>query len=118
MARDLVMPSRYPAGRTYGDGGVTITAGFSIRRANDDSPATVFDPVHILVGPDWLVTCWLPPRPIRAEAGEPREAVTGPDALFDAVAEGWQRSEAEDAGDLAAVIRRELAIACGYRPRL
>jgi hypothetical protein len=118
MARDLVTPSRYPAGRAYGAGEVAITAGFSIRRTGDDSPAAVFDPVHILVGPDWLITCWLPPRPIRTEAQQAREP--GPDAggLYESVAENWQRTEGEDASELADLVRRELAIACGYRPRI
>ena len=119
MARDLVTPARYPVGRGYGNGEASITAAFSIRRAGEDSPAAVFDPMHLLVGRDWLLTCWLPPRPIRAEPRQPRSSgASSPEALFEAVADGWQHNEGENAGDLAGLVRRELAIACGYRPRI
>ena len=118
MVRDLVTASLYPAGKDYRGTEVAITAAFSIRRANGASAASVFDPVHVLVGRDWLITCWLPPRAIRADEEAPGHPDASSAALYEAVAETWRRTEGESAHDLAALVRRELAIACGYRPRI
>jgi hypothetical protein len=113
MVRDLITPARYPAGRSYDAGRIAITAGFRTRhvaRENGDV-TSLFEPVHLLAGEDWLLSCWLPPRVYRGlddESGGDGEAAT---ELYDAVARAWPASGGETAADLAEAAHRELAVA-------
>jgi hypothetical protein len=68
MVRDLITPARYPAGGSYNAGRIAITAAFRTRHvARDGGDVTsLFEPVDLLAGEDWLLSCWLPPRLPRA----------------------------------------------------
>ena len=74
---------------------------------------SLFEPVHLLAGEDWLLSCWLPARPYRglddASAGGDEAA----DELYRAVAGVWPESGGETAADLAEAAHRELAAASG-----
>ena len=84
MVRDLITPKRFATGGRYGDSPVTLSSGFRIRHlqpgADEGAPVgadgvtSVFEPVQLLVGDDWLLSCWLPPR---AAATEPTRLPTG-----------------------------------------
>jgi hypothetical protein len=117
MVRDLITPARYPAGRSYDAGRIAITAAFRTRHATRDSGevTSVFEPVHLLAGEDWLLSCWLPPRVYR---GLEDQAADGDAAeeLYQAVANAWPDSGGETAADLAEAAHRELAAASGYGP--
>ena len=81
MVRDLITPKRFAAGGGYRDSEVVITSGFRIRHLGSDANgskatngngatngppvAAVFEPVQLLVGDDWLLSCWHPPRVFR-----------------------------------------------------
>jgi hypothetical protein len=118
MARDLVTPERYPAGGRYGDQRIGITGAFQIRtdvRSTDGLARSVFEPVELLVGADWLISCWLPPRVFRGPSAAVEDAGSLSNGLYLSVAERWAYDGGESAGDLANLVRGELAIACGYR---
>ena len=115
MVRDLITPARYPAGRSYDDGRIAITFGFRTRhvpRENGDV-TSLFEPVRLLAGEDWLLSCWLPARAYwgldDASAGGDEAA----DELYRAVAGAWPESGGETAADLADAAHRELAAASG-----
>jgi hypothetical protein len=129
MARDLITPERFAAGGGYRNERIVITSAFRIRHlqpsangveatsSNGGGVTSVFEPVQLLNGDDWLISCWLPPRVFRGLG----EATVGADdssnGLYFAVAERWPASSAESADDLAALVRGELAVAAGYRTR-
>jgi hypothetical protein len=120
MARDLVTARRFPAGRRYRGGRIRMTSAFQIRHVQlgVEAARSLFDPVQLLIAEDWLVSAWLPPRPFRGQEGAVGErASADAGGLYEAVAEAWPASEGETAGDLADLVRRELAIECGYRSR-
>jgi hypothetical protein len=122
MVRDLITPRRFPAGREYPGRAVSITAAFRTRHLQSAGGnhelghvTSVFEPVHLLIGEGWLISCWLPPRVFRGD-GEPlADAEDGAAELYRAVADSWPESERETAADLADLVRDELAIAAGYR---
>lgn len=118
MARDLVTSRRFPAGRRYPGTQVSITAAFRTRHLQGEQHGvvtSVFEPMHLLIGSDWLLTCWLPPRVFRGDSAALDEAVDDGEALYRAVAETWSETDGETAEDLAGLVRRELAVAAGYR---
>jgi hypothetical protein len=122
MARDLVTPRRFPAGRDYPGTEISITAAFRTRhlQAEGTGPGpgavtSVFEPVHLLIGTDWMISCWLPPRVFRGGDATAQRDDDGGAALHQAVAEAWRETEGETARDLAGLVRRELAIVAGYR---
>jgi hypothetical protein len=126
MVRDLITPERFASGGRYGDSPVAINSDFRIRHLHPgtdgatvvgtDGITSVFEPVQLLVGEDWLLSCWLPPRVFRG-LGDPVEfADDSSSGLYLAVAERWPTSNADSAEDLAALIRQQLAVAAGYRP--
>jgi hypothetical protein len=122
MARDLVTPRRFPAGRQYPGTEVSITAAFRTRHLQGEGTGhqhgvvtSVFEPMHLLIGSNWLLTCWLPPRVFRGDGAALDDAVDDGEALYRAVAEIWRETEGETADDLAGLVRRELAVAAGYR---
>jgi hypothetical protein len=122
MARDLVTPRRFPAGRQYPGTEVSITAAFRTRHLQgegtgqgDGVVTSVFEPMHLLIGGDWLLTCWLPPRVFRGGGAALDESADDGDVLYRAVAEIWTETDGETAGDLADLVRRQLAVAAGYR---
>jgi hypothetical protein len=126
MARDLATPHRFPATGAYGPTQIRMTAAFLVRHlqaAGDEGGAgpvaSVLKPIQILIGEDWLLSAWLPSRLFR---GHPAALAVDceegdADRLHRAVAASWRTSSGETAHDLAALIRRELAVASGHRSR-
>lgn len=126
MVRDLITPKRFAAGGSYRDGEVMITSAFRIRHlssgtngseaTNGDRATSVFEPVQLLVGDDWLLSCWHPPRVFRGLDDPVHVADHTSSGLYLAVAQRWPTSNAIGAHGLAKLVRRELAVAAGYRP--
>ena len=125
MVRDLITPERFASGGRYGDSRVAISSAFRIRHlqpGTDDGVAvgadgvtSVFEPVQLLVGDDWLLSCWLPPRVFRG-LGDPVDATEdSSNGLYLAVSKRWVTSGSDSAGGLASLARRQLAAANGYR---
>ncbi len=117
IVRDLITPARFPADRSYG-GRIGITAAFRTRHLRrDDGVTSVFEPVHLLVGDGWLLSCWLPPRTYRGLSAEVVDPEQASNELYRAVAEAWSDDGGESAADLAESVQRELALTSGYRPQ-
>ncbi len=122
MARDLVTPERFAAGGSYRNSDVRITSTFRVRHLRRDPDGngggkitSVFEPVQLLVGESWLLSCWHPPRVFRGLDEAAQHGEDSSNGLYLAVAERWPAVRATGAGDLAALIQRELAMANGYR---
>ena len=118
MVRDLITPARYPTGRSYDGGRIAITAAFRTRhvaRENGDV-TSVFEPVHLLAGEDWLLSSWLPPRVYRGLEDAIGDGDEAAEDLYQAVAGVWPESGGETAADLAEVAHRALAAASGTHP--
>lgn len=136
MVRDLITPKRFAVGGSYRDSEVVITSGFRIRHldsgasegettngngngkraTNGHRVASVFEPLQLLVGDDWLLSCWLPPRVFRGLCDPVHVADDSSSGLYLGVARRWPTSNAVNAADLVKLVRRELAVAAGYRP--
>jgi hypothetical protein len=132
MVRDLITPKRFAAGGSYRDSEVMITSGFRIRHLHSDANggdptngngaaggtrvASIFEPLQLLVGDDWLLSCWHPPRVFRGLSEPVQVADDSSSGLYLSVAKRWPTSNASDAAGLAKLVRRELAVAAGYRP--
>ena len=118
MVRDLITPARYPAGRSYDGGRIAITAAFRTRHvASENGDVTsVFEPVHLLAGEDWLLSCWLPARVYRGLGDAVADGDEAAEDLYQAVAGVWPESGGETAADLAEVAHRALAAASGTHP--
>jgi hypothetical protein len=125
MVRDLITPQRFAVGGSYRHSDVAITSGFRIRHlrsATNGSQTTsghdgtsVFEPVQMLVGDDWLLSCWLPPRVFRGLGHPVHVADDSSSGLYLNVAKRWPTSNARNANGLAKLVRHELGGA-GYRP--
>ena len=134
MVRDLITPKRFATGGSYRDSEVIMTSGFRIRHldadtngsgatngngrkaANGHPVASVFGPLQILVGQDWVLSCWLPARVFRGLCDPVHLADESSSGLYLAVAKSWRTSNATDTAGLVKLVRRELAVAAGYRP--
>jgi hypothetical protein len=126
MVRDLITPERFASGGRYGDSPVAISSAFRIRHLHRGTNGSlnvggkgvtsVFEPVQLLAGDGWLLSCWLPPRVFRG-LGNPVDATEdSSNGIYLAVAQRWPTSSADSAEGLAALVRRQLAAASGYRP--
>ncbi|HXF00728.1 MAG TPA: hypothetical protein VN458_10345 [Solirubrobacterales bacterium] len=134
MVRDLITPKRFATGGSYRDSEVIMTSGFRIRHldpvtngseaangngrkvAGGHPAASIFEPLQILVGQDWVLSCWLPTRVFRGLCDPVHVADESSSGLYLAVAKRWPTSNATDAAGLVKLVRRELAVAAGYRP--
>jgi hypothetical protein len=120
MLEDLLTPDEEPEGRPYREGDIRLASSFSVvamrpdgkheRGAPQGVGVLVFQPVELLAGDDWLVTCWHPRRtfqgPNRIKDDPPEES----DAVHRAVAERWQHGQRGTPGDLGVSVMHELAL--------
>ena len=83
--------------------------------ANGHPVASIFEPLQMLVGQDWVLSCWLP-LGSSAACDPVHVADESSSGLYLAVAKRWPTSNATDAAGLVKLVRRELAVAAGYRP--
>lgn len=120
MLEDLLTPDDEPAGKTYSGSQIRLASSFSVsaerpegkpeRGTPQRAGILVFQPVELLAGDDWLITCWHPTRAFRG----PRKVDDGPagDAteLHLAIAGQWERGKRGNPGDLGVSIMHELAL--------
>lgn len=120
MLEDLLTPDEQPEGERYEEG-IRLASTFAVcpwrseEHTERGRPQGVgmlrFQPVEILVGDRWLITCRHPQRVFQGSAkldGDlpPDDA----DDLFEAVAKRWERDSGRIPGDLGISIMHELAL--------
>jgi hypothetical protein len=99
MLRDLLTPDDEPRGVIYGDGGIRLASTFSVETSRNDlkvergTPQGIgllrFQPVELLAGPDWLISCWHPMRTFRGPNKIGEEAPGSADEIFRGVVDRW-----------------------------
>jgi hypothetical protein len=120
MLEDLLTPDDEPEGVSYGDGSIRLASTFSVEGLRNDrkvergTPQGVgvlrFQPVELLAGADWLVTCWHPRRTFRGPHKIEEEPASLADAVFQGVAERWCRGRCGGPGELGLSVMYELAL--------
>lgn len=120
MLQDLLTPDEQPEGKRY-EGDIRLASTFGVRpwrpeeHAERGRPQGVgvlrFQPIEILAGDSWLITCWHPQRVFQGSV-KLDEDLPPSDAeeLFEAVAKRWKRSPGCIPGDLGISIMHELAL--------
>jgi len=78
-------------------------------RREGGGEASLFEPVRLLVGDDWLISCWHAPRVYRGLASGIDHRDDASTELYRAVAAVWPTGGGETAADLAYTARRQLA---------
>ena len=92
--------------------GTFLSSAFRVRHVHDEDgrQASLFEPVRLLAGTDWLITCWLEPRVYRGMAAAAQPAGDRVDeGVYLGVASGWLRERSSTAIDLARLVRGELS---------
>jgi hypothetical protein len=122
MLEDLLTPDEQPGGARY-SGGIRLASSFSIvswrpeEHVERGRPQGVgilrFQPVELLAGADWLITCWHPQRVFQGSKQIEEEPPGGADELYEGVAGRWGRP-CGTAGDLGIRVLHELALS--YAP--
>jgi hypothetical protein len=121
MLDDLLTPDDKPEGNSYAEGQIKLASTFGVRahRVEDKiergtagrAGSLVFQPVELLSGPGWLLSCW---HPTRTFADANRESEDGPAGeCTDAagfVLDAWKESAAPSAGDLGLLVMEHLAL--------
>lgn len=124
MLEDLLTPDDEPAGRTYSEGKIRLASSFSVlaerpeeqveRGTPQRAGVLLFQPVELLAGENWLITCWHPTRTFRG----PSKVADGPpgDAteIHRAAVGRWEQGARGGPGDLGISVMHELAL--GYVP--
>jgi hypothetical protein len=123
MLEDLLTPDEQPEGARYANG-VRLASSFSVvawrpeEQVERGKPQGVgvlrFQPVELLAGHDWLITCWHPQRVFQGSKAIESESPGDGDEAFEGVAERWHRRPCETAGDLGVRVMHELALS--YAP--
>ena len=120
MLEDLLTPDDEPAGRSYADGEIRLASSFSVfarrpemkleRGTAQRAGRLYFQPVELLAGDGWLISCWHPTRtfrgPSKVDEGPPGNA----DELYRAVVGRWQQGKRGTPGDLGVSVMHELAL--------
>ncbi|MGN6217081.1 MAG: hypothetical protein ACTHN7_09020, partial [Solirubrobacterales bacterium] len=119
MLQDLLTPDEQPEGKVF-DGGIRLASSFSVdpwrpdRQVSRGTPQGVgvlrFQPVELLAGESWLVTCWHPQRVFQGSKEVEQLPPGEVDGLREAVAARWKRTPGKLPGDLGISIMHELAL--------
>jgi hypothetical protein len=117
---DLLTPDDQPSGCSYDEGGIKLASTFSVRAERltaksergkaQGAGVLVFEPVELLAGDGWLLTCW---HPTRTFAGAEQVVEGPPESSADALAaasKAWPASNGKIAGDLGVLVMEELAL--------
>jgi hypothetical protein len=125
MLEDLLTPDDSPEGAAYGEGSIQLASTFSVVAERDETPAErgaplgvgklTFQPVEILAGDDWLISCWHPTRTFEGSDRADGEGLPGEaESVFRGVADRWRRGRHGSPADLGVAVMNELALS--YEP--
>jgi hypothetical protein len=119
MLEDLVTPDEKPEGVRY-PGDIRLASSFSVeawrpeRNVDRGTPQGVgvlrFQPVELLAGEGWLLTCWHPQRIFQGSRKVDEMPPGGVEELRAAVAARWKRKPGKLPGDLGISVMHELAL--------
>ncbi len=119
MLEDLLTPDEKPEGQRYGDD-IRLASSFSVepwrpdRQVDRGTPQGVgvlrFQPVELLAGEGWLLTCWHPRRIFQGSRKVDEQPPGEVEDLREAVAARWKRTPGGLPGDLGVSIMHELAL--------
>jgi hypothetical protein len=120
MLDDLLTPDDEPEGSSYEDGGIRLASSFSVVAQRPDEKlergtpqgvgVLVFQPVELVAGGDWLITCWHPRRTFQGTTKILDGPADSADALHQAVAKRWENGQRGAPGDLGVSVMNELAL--------
>jgi hypothetical protein len=123
MLEDLLTPDDLPDGRSY-DESIKLASTFGVVAERDaesgdrSAPGRVgrlvFQPVEIVSGEGWLVSCWHPTRVFEGSTQSAEEPAGSSEEIFEGLAESWRRGRRGSAADLGVAAMHELAL--GYVP--
>ncbi len=125
MLEDLLTPDDSPEGETYGETPIQLASTFSVVADRDEAPAErgaplgigrlTFQPVEILAGDDWTISCWHPTRTFEGSEKVGDDGAPGSsEAVFRGVATRWRRGRQGSPADLGVAVMNELALT--YQP--
>jgi hypothetical protein len=124
MLEDLLTPDDEPEGLPYADGTIRLASTFSVEALREELkvergiPQGIgvlrFQPVELLAGEDWLISCWHPQRTFRGGGKIGEEEPGGAEDLFQGVVDRWVRGRCGGSGELGLSVMLELALS--YRP--
>ena len=119
MLRDLLTPDEQPEGVCYEED-IRLASSFSVdalrpeRHVDRGTPQGIgilrFQPVELLAGDEWLVTCWHPQRVFQGSRMADEQPPGEVDDLRGAVTARWKRDPGKLPGDLGISIMHELAL--------
>jgi CorA-like Mg2+ transporter protein len=124
MLCDLLTPDEAPAGSSFDEGQIKLASTFSIEAARQDEKRVRgtakgagvirFQPVEILAGPSWLISCWHPRRIFQGAKKIGTDTPSAADDVFGGVAGRWVSGTGSGPGDLGVAVMHELALS--YAP--
>lgn len=124
MLADLLTPDEAPAGVSFGDGSIRLASTFSVqairhgekevRGRAEGAGVLSFQPVELLAGPSWMISCWHPRRTFQGAMKIDEEAPGSADEVFRGVTSRWLHSPGGVPGDLGVSVMHELALS--YAP--
>jgi hypothetical protein len=125
MLVDLLTPDEAPAGVSFGEGAIKLASTFSvetIRRKEKRARGSAeglgvirFQPVEIIAGPSWVISCWHPRRTFQGATKIDEDSPGSADEVFRGMASRWLRDNpGGGAGDLGVALMHELALS--YAP--
>lgn len=119
MLQDLLTPDERPEGEVYA-GNIHLASSFGVVAWRPDGhgergiPQGMgvlrFQPAELLVGDNWLVTCWHPERIFRGSNKVDEQPPGATRDLFEAVAKRWARNPGQLPGDLGISVMHELVL--------
>jgi hypothetical protein len=120
MLRDLLTPDEAPAGVSFGDGDIRLASTFSVeairrgekrvRGSAGGAGVLRFQPVEILTGPSWMVSCWHPRRTFQGAMAIGEEKPGSADEIFRGLTGRWLGGSGGGSGDLGVALMHELAL--------
>jgi hypothetical protein len=122
MLEDLLTPDDLPDGKHYGGGRIQLASTFGVaaERAADEEPAErgtprgvgrlTFQPVEIVAGDEWLISCWHPTRTFEGSEKVAEGPAGSAEAVFRGVADCRHRGHHGSPADLGVAVMHELAL--------
>jgi hypothetical protein len=120
MLEDLLTPDEQPEGLSYCSGEIRLASTFRVgaerpRIAHKRGTAQglgvlVFEPIELLAGDGWLLSCAHPARTFRGAESSGGGPSLNVDAMRSALVKSWKASANPNAGDLGVALMYELAL--------